>query len=750
MKTPKHQRRILAILLMLALLLPALPSLSAEAAEPPKTEYSMAISKGEPRLLHSTQTSSVPLIDGTAVRWIDRIILSDEMRNLYDTLVEGADADGYQDILIDDSYLDTDYSIALKTKSFSLQGSTSSDQTAEINAAAYAFLDAEEDAVYAVLAAFDRDHPEVFWLNGGYTISCLPDVEGGRCTLTLLLKFKDDTKTIRHATYTSGSQIRAAISERDALVNAILSNLSPTASTYEKLFFFNDLLTKTNEYNTSNEFDILNGNIPSDSRECMAALDGRIGQNGPICESYARAFKVLCDAEGIPCVLVDGANHMWNYVQVGSFWYAVDVTWNDPPHPYFSGAVSGMESTDYFLVGANTQIEREAFLSSHPVQNQVYVNDLCFTNGPELSAERYTDSISVVPVLSGEELVYDGTAHTPEILVKNGSNVIDSTMYSISYTNNVKPGMATVTVHILSGVYAGSYTASFVIRKRPLEILPDAPSKVYDGTTAVALTPKYDSAQLVAGDEFDLTLRGEFVSSDVGTNLPLSVHIVQKGEDMAYYDLILPERLFGTITQATLPAVPDDTANDITFSQKGFSEPIFTDTNGETLSGAYSYFFGEWGPFSYESIASRLSLCLSEEATDDPMILAMREKLREDGALTIRCSFTDGDGNYKALSTELTFTPKTEKQETATETADSSEETSDTAGKPGGNNSGKQAGRTQSGDSIIKTILICALLGVALIPTGLVTFVIIFFAVRAHKTKKAKKEAAKKDDSVSS
>ena len=747
MKTQKIQRRVLTLLLMLALLLPTLPALSVTAAEPPKAEYSITISTGEPRLLHSTQNSSVQLSDGTAVKWIDRVVLSDEMRNLYDILVEGADGDSYQDILIDDSYLDSDYSVEIKERSFFLQGSTTAERTAEIEAAAYDFLNAEEDAIYAVLAAFDRDHPEVFWLNGGYTISCSPEATGGRCTLTLLLKLKNETETIRHTGYSSGSQIREAIRKRDALVTAILSNLSPTASTYEKLFFFNDLLTKTNEYNTASDFDILNGNIPSDSRECMAALDGRIGQSGPICESYSRAFKVLCDTEAIPCVLVDGANHMWNYVQVGSFWYAVDVTWNDPSNPYFSGAVSGMESTDYFLVGANTRIERQSFLSTHPVQNQVYEQGLCFINGPTLSTERYTDSISVVPVLSDEELVYDGTAHKPEILVKNGSNVINSTAYTVTYENNVKPGTATVTVHIPSGVYAGSYSTTFLIAKRPLEILPDAPSKVYDGTTTVPLVPGYDPEQMVPGDEFDLTLRGEFTAPDVGTNVPLSIHIVQKGEDMAYYDLILPERLFGTITQATLLPPSQDEAEHISFSSKGFSDPIFTDANGEALRGAYAYFFEEWGPFSHEAMANRLSLCSSDEETNDPMILAMREALRADGSLTVRCSFTDGSGNYQALSADLTFTPKTEKQETETDSAAPSDQSSDTAKKQSGSSGDKQADRTPSGDSIIKTILICALLGVALIPTGLVTFVIVFFAVRAHK---AKKQAAKKDDSASS
>lgn len=55
----------------------------------------------------------------------------------------------------------------------------------------------------------------------------------------------------------------------------------------------------------------------------------------PVCEGYAGAFKVLCDALGVPCICVSGSMtslsaHMWNYVQLESGkWYQVDVTTGD-------------------------------------------------------------------------------------------------------------------------------------------------------------------------------------------------------------------------------------------------------------------------------------------------------------------------------------------------------------------------------------------------------------------------------------
>ncbi len=55
----------------------------------------------------------------------------------------------------------------------------------------------------------------------------------------------------------------------------------------------------------------------------------------PVCEGYAGAFKVLCDALDVKCICVNGSmtsvlHHMWNNVQLDDGqWYLVDVTTGD-------------------------------------------------------------------------------------------------------------------------------------------------------------------------------------------------------------------------------------------------------------------------------------------------------------------------------------------------------------------------------------------------------------------------------------
>ncbi|MBQ4065396.1 MAG: hypothetical protein IJD10_04790 [Clostridia bacterium] len=74
-----------------------------------------------------------------------------------------------------------------------------------------------------------------------------------------------------------------------------------------------------------------------------------------VCEGYAEAFKMLCDVNGIPCIIVSGTAHngtaegahMWNYVKMeDGNWYAVDVTWDDQYRVM----------TNYFLVGSKTEV----------------------------------------------------------------------------------------------------------------------------------------------------------------------------------------------------------------------------------------------------------------------------------------------------------------------------------------------------------------------------------------------------------
>lgn len=74
---------------------------------------------------------------------------------------------------------------------------------------------------------------------------------------------------------------------------------------------------------------------------------GAILKRKAVCESIAKAFKLICDANFIPCIVIFGRsastdgvaygtvsenstenNHAWNMVKIGESWYNIDVTFD--------------------------------------------------------------------------------------------------------------------------------------------------------------------------------------------------------------------------------------------------------------------------------------------------------------------------------------------------------------------------------------------------------------------------------------
>jgi len=244
--------------------------------------------------------------------------------------------------------------------------------------------------IAAVFHAFDRDHLEIFWLSGKckarIMVAVNPQTSEKEAYFFLVLADKDGF-TMCAPDWTATGSIAAGIVQRDAAAAEILETVT-AADTSGQVKQLNRWLTAHNQYNTALDLTSI-GNEP---HECLAALTGQTGIKGPVCDGYARAFKVLCDKLGIPCVVETGWSkasasgpvgfHMWNLVQIGGKWYGVDVTWNDPMVEGSTGALSGRENESYLLVGSDTVINGLTFAQSHVVKNQAAVGGVDFNNAP--------------------------------------------------------------------------------------------------------------------------------------------------------------------------------------------------------------------------------------------------------------------------------------------------------------------------------------------------------------------------------
>ena len=530
---------------------------------------------------------TLELIDGTAAEWIDRVRLPRQIRDLYDRLVEGADNDGIDDILIEDSYYqDPDYAIEVATETFSLNGQTAAEAVEALEARYMPYL-------YTVFGAFDRDHPEVFWLSNAWQTGSVYSVSGNTCTVTILVGIRQ----IRASAYPTAASIRTAIAERDAAVEEICRGFTWETTTYERIVHFNDVLTKSNQYNTSGNLNA----IHHDCRECVSALAGRVGSMGPVCEGYARAFKVLCDASGIPCVLVDGIGkstpsssegHMWNSVQVDGVWYGVDVTWNDPAASLATGAVSGYESHDWLLVGSESLINGRAYTESHLMRNQVYADFMGFTNGPEESKTAYNATLTMALNLPSEGYVYDGSEKCPQTVVKyNGATLSSATDYTVVYESNRGAGTATVWV-MGKGAYSGMIvTTTFPIEQKALIPTLSAKHKMYDGTTAAVTSAALTDTDIVAGDTVRVEGGGFFASPDAAERVRILWNLTLTGAGSENYTLAIPDTVTAEIERRPVKIYATKT-------QIGVDDPIHLTytvdpetplVEGEQLTGVLNF-----------------------------------------------------------------------------------------------------------------------------------------------------------------
>ena len=88
--------------------------------------------------------------------------------------------------------------------------------------------------------------------------------------------------------------------------------------------------------------------------------------------------------------------------------------------------------------------------------------ELTFT----INAPAKRDISGFTATLSQNSYDYDGSAKTPSVTLKNDALVLtQGTDYTVSYSNNVEPGSASVSINGL-GTYTGSKTLTFTIRKK--------------------------------------------------------------------------------------------------------------------------------------------------------------------------------------------------------------------------------------------------------------------------------------------
>ena len=270
-----------------------------------------------------------------------------------------------------------------------------------------------KDMFFRAYEAFYRDHPQVFWIN--------------KPNITISPKAAQGTGKVQVAaaeitvTFTNISDLPAKQDQLEEKVQSILKGAGN--NDFEKVWAFHDYLTNNCQYDEPAAATPANYPLSYESY-------GALIYGNATCEGYSKAFKLLCDRAGIPCVIIGGnaggEAHMWNYVKLDGAWYMVDSTFDDP--------IGGEPRYDYFLKGKNSTAE--------------YKNENSFTqnfdprfNDPVLSQEDYPlPDMSKKPEVAedaGEEAAAEanGPCRVSFSRAKNGTLSVEYTYASGSLDN---------------------------------------------------------------------------------------------------------------------------------------------------------------------------------------------------------------------------------------------------------------------------------------------------------------------------
>lgn len=187
----------------------------------------------------------------------------------------------------------------------------------------------DSDVVYEAMNAVERDHPDLFWVDG-YTITNSATGRKGTLEIDLLRGVDEDEIPEMHE-------------ELEKKAERIIAGIPGGSSDYEKILYIHDHIVKNTVYS--------NDKVDSSVNGLWGTAYGCIVQGDAICQGYAEAFTYFMKLLDIECGMVSGTaggiGHIWNYVNLDGEYYWIDVTWDDPDEQGSSG--DGVLHS-YFLV----------------------------------------------------------------------------------------------------------------------------------------------------------------------------------------------------------------------------------------------------------------------------------------------------------------------------------------------------------------------------------------------------------------
>ena len=191
--------------------------------------------------------------------------------------------------------------------------------------------DWDKDEVMEEYQQIIADNPQLFYVSGAVSFSGTISSSTGKINKGALSKL---------GYIGTKSEIADMVKKFNAAAKKALAEIDKDMTEAEKALAIHDYLIVNCAYDTSLK--------NYDAYDCLVSKKA-------VCQGYSLAYKYLLNQVGVTCEMIssESMNHAWNYVKIGSKWYHVDVTMDDPLFANGKRDFFGNVSHEFFLLSDN-------------------------------------------------------------------------------------------------------------------------------------------------------------------------------------------------------------------------------------------------------------------------------------------------------------------------------------------------------------------------------------------------------------
>lgn len=196
------------------------------------------------------------------------------------------------------------------------------------------YIDSDKSSIKEIMTEIVNKTTMLFYTSHSYSLEYTGTT--GKITkiqLGYAAEYKNSNGSVNE------TAIKKAAAKINKEINKITSKIKPKMDSVDKALFVHDQIAKNTSYEDKS------------SDNARLTEYGVLTKHKGNCQGYSLAYAVVMEKLGFSVRFVDSESmdHVWNQIKIGSKWYNVDVTWDDPVDSDNGKNQDGVVYHKYFL-----------------------------------------------------------------------------------------------------------------------------------------------------------------------------------------------------------------------------------------------------------------------------------------------------------------------------------------------------------------------------------------------------------------